>query len=69
MWWALLGLASGLLCLGRATSPVYIVPIFGVCSTVDLIANDKIAGKSCSIGSLPALSPLSGGLVLRQQIS
>ena len=38
-WWALLGLASGLLCLGRATSLVYIVPIFGVCSTVDLIAN------------------------------
>lgn len=39
IWWALLGLTSGLLCLGRATSPVYMVPIFGVCSAVDLIAN------------------------------
>ena len=39
VWWALLGLTSGLLCLGRATSPVYIAPIFGVCSAVDLIAN------------------------------
>jgi hypothetical protein len=40
-WWALLGLTTGLLCLGRATSPVYIVPIFGVCALVDLIADRK----------------------------
>ena len=40
-WWALLGLTTGLLCLGRATSPVYIVPIFVVCATADLIAGGK----------------------------
>jgi len=41
-WWALLGLTTGLLCLGRATSLVYIVPIFGVCATVDLIVGRQI---------------------------
>jgi hypothetical protein len=40
-WWALLGLTVGLLCLGRATSPVYIVPIFAVCAVVDLIVDQQ----------------------------
>src|SRR5204863_3984303 len=36
-WWALLGLNLGLLCLGRATSPVYVVPIVLVLSIADAI--------------------------------
>jgi hypothetical protein len=40
-WWALLGLAAGLLCLGRATSPVYIVPICIVCAAVDVIVDGQ----------------------------
>ena len=36
-WWFVLGCFSGLLCLGRATSPVYIVPIFAIFAGVDLV--------------------------------
>jgi len=35
-WWALLGITTGLLCLGRATSPVYVAPIFAACAVADL---------------------------------
>jgi hypothetical protein len=42
-WWVLLGVATGLLCLGRATAPVYVCPIFAVFAAVDLIfdKNDR----------------------------
>jgi hypothetical protein len=35
-WWIALGFFSGALCLGRATSPVYIVPIFAILALADL---------------------------------
>jgi hypothetical protein len=36
LWWFLLGCFTGLLCLARATSPVYIVPIFAILAGADL---------------------------------
>ena len=36
-WWVLLGFFVGILCLGRATSPVYLMPIFAMLACVDLI--------------------------------
>jgi hypothetical protein len=38
-WWALFGLSAGLLCLGRATSPVYLVPLFAILATIDFITD------------------------------
>ena len=70
VWWALLGLTSGLLCLGRATSPVYIAPIFGVCSAVDLIANRQNYRQSpAQLAPSRCCRRYGGGLVLRQQLS
>ncbi|MFZ0457603.1 MAG: hypothetical protein WAM17_04045 [Rhodoplanes sp.] len=41
VWWIVLGIATGMLCLGRATSPVYIVPIFAVLAAADLSADAR----------------------------
>ena len=35
-WWVLMGVCAGLSCLGRTTSPVYLVPIFAVLFAADL---------------------------------
>jgi hypothetical protein len=37
VWWALVGLSAGFLCLGRTTSPVYLIPIFAALAAFDLI--------------------------------
>ena len=38
-WWVLLGFNLGLLCLGRATSPVYVAPIVLILSIADVITD------------------------------
>jgi hypothetical protein len=38
-WWALLGLSAGLLCLARATSPIYLAALFAILATVDFTSD------------------------------
>ncbi len=38
VWWVVLGAMAALLCLARATSPVYLVMIFGILCLADLVA-------------------------------
>ena len=46
-WWALFGLSAGLLCLGRATSPIYLVPLFAILATVDFVTDWPSRLGSC----------------------
>jgi hypothetical protein len=47
-WWIVLGLNTGLLCLGRATSPVYLAIIFLVLFGTELVVESERRGQVMS---------------------